>query len=213
MKRPACVGLTGGIGSGKSLVANCFAALGVDIIDTDLIAKVVAGPDGLAIQPLREVFGVDYLTPAGGLDRARMRELVFKDTEARVRLEGILHPLIRKLAAEQLQASTSPYAILVVPLLVESGAYRDLIDRVLVVDCDPEQQLDRVVRRDKVPLQQVRAILAAQASREQRLAAADDVIENRTEYQKSHGTNPGEVESQVRRLHEKYTRLFVGKNG
>jgi dephospho-CoA kinase len=213
MKRPSCVGLTGGIGSGKSLVANCFAALGIDVIDTDLIARDIAGPGGLAIPLLREGFGADYLTPEGGLDRMRMRELVFQDAEARARLEAILHPAIRKQAAAQLQASTSSYAILVVPLLVESGAYGDLIDRVLVVDCDPEQQLERVVRRDKVPLQQAQAILAAQASREQRLAAADDVIENRVEQRTDHLTHPGKVEAQVRQLHEKYTRLFVGKNG
>lgn len=205
MKRPGCVGLTGGIGSGKSLVANCFAALGIDIIDTDLIAREIAGPGGLAVPELREQFGPECLDEDGGLDRARMRELVFRDSGARSRLEAILHPLIRRLAAEQLLAATSAYAILVVPLLLESGSYGDLIDRVLVVDCDPEQQLDRVVRRDHVPLGQAQAILAAQASRDQRLAAADDVVENRAD--------PGDVESQVRRLHEKYVSLFVGKRG
>jgi dephospho-CoA kinase len=204
MTRPYSVVLTGGIGSGKSLVAAAFARLGVDIVDTDLISRELTASAGRAIPLIADAFGAEYCLTDGSLDRRRMREKVFKEPEARTRLETILHPLIRASAAQHLSESTAPYVLLVVPLLVESGAYRDLTDRVLVVDCDPVQQIERVMRRDGVSESLARAMLAAQTGRERRLAMADDVIDNRGD--------KAEVEVDVQRLHQVYLRL-AGKQG
>ncbi|TCJ16332.1 dephospho-CoA kinase [Parasulfuritortus cantonensis] len=178
--RPYCVGLTGGIGSGKSLVARMFGERGAGIVDTDVIARTITAPGGAAIASLRAAFGPDFIAQDGGLDRARMRALVFADPAARHRLEGLLHPMIRaRAAAELVDLGRFPYVVLVVPLLVETAAYGELYDRVLVVDCEPGQQLARVVQRDGLAEATVRAVMAAQAGREARLAAADDVIDNR----------------------------------
>ncbi|NCS66702.1 MAG: dephospho-CoA kinase, partial [Betaproteobacteria bacterium] len=149
-------------------------------------------------------FGAEYRLADGGLDRRRMRATIFSQPDLRARLEGILHPLIRACAAQRLNDTTALYALLVVPLLVESGAYRELTDRVLVVDCDPDRQIERIMRRDGIDLALAKAMLTAQASREQRLALADDVIDNR-------GVK-ADVEAEVRRLHQVYLRL-AGKRG
>jgi dephospho-CoA kinase len=196
---PFTVGLTGGIGSGKSMVADLFAKRGVAVIDTDEIAHELTRPGGEAIEAVRMVFGASSIGADGALDRDRMRKLVFGDAAARKKLEGILHPLIRKESARRSARARSPYAILVVPLLVEGGVDRSRYSRVLVVDCSEEQQVERAMRRSGLSEKEVRSILAAQATREQRLARADDVIDNS-------GT-PGALERQVSHLDEKYLTL------
>ena len=193
------VGLTGGIGSGKSMVADLFARRGVAVIDTDEIAHGLTRPGGEAIAAIRTAFGASSIGVDGGLDRDGMRKLVFGDAAARKRLEGILHPLIRKESARRRARARSPYAILVVPLLVEGGVDRSRYSRVLVVDCTEAQQVERAMRRSGLSEKEVRAILAAQATREQRLARADDVIDNS-------GT-PEALERQVSHLDEKYLTL------
>jgi len=203
--RPALlVGLTGGIGSGKTTVANLFGALGVPLIDTDVIAHELTGPAGAAMAAIREAFGERVLAADGSLDRAAMRALAFEDTAARKRLESILHPMIREATMRGVAAAAaSPYAIVVVPLLVESGAWLQWLDRVLVVDCPVELQVSRVVQRSALARQQVEAILAAQASREQRLAAADDVVEN--------AADVAALEPQVKALHTKYLEMAASR--
>ncbi|MCX8018049.1 MAG: dephospho-CoA kinase [Rhodocyclaceae bacterium] len=193
------VGLTGGIGSGKSAAADRFAALGARLIDTDAIAHALTAPGGAAIAPIVRAFGEEVLTPEGALDRAAMRRRVFADPAERQRLEAILHPLIRAVVAEALGRPASadlprrggarrdacsaasgdfPYTLLVVPLLVETGAYREHLDRILVIDCPVELQIARVMARSGLSHAEVSAILAAQATRQARLAQADDVIDN-----------------------------------
>ncbi|GAB3455844.1 dephospho-CoA kinase [Massilia terrae] len=172
------VGLTGGIGSGKSTVADQFAALGASVIDTDQIAHALTAPHGAAMPALLAEFGPQFAISDGALDRARMRELVFTDPGARARLEAILHPKIREATAAAAAIATGPYVIFVVPLLIESGSWAGRVNRVLVVDCPEALQIQRVMSRNSLPEAQVLAIMAAQASREQRLAAADDVILN-----------------------------------
>jgi dephospho-CoA kinase len=199
MKRPYCVVLTGGIGCGKSLTASGFARLGVEIIDTDLIARELTAVGGMAMASIQKIFGAEYCLIDGSLNRKRMRERVFNEPNARIRLENILHPMIRACVVQRLNDSTDPYVLLVVPLLAESGAYRELTDRVLVVDCDPAQQIERVMRRDGISDSMARAMLAAQADRESRLALADDVIDNRNDMDN--------VEVEVRHLHQVYLRL------
>ena len=175
---PYVVGLTGGIGSGKSAAGQVFEALGAAVIDTDAIAHALTGAGGAAIAPIRAAFGADYITAEGALARARMRELVFADAAKKSVLEAILHPLIRQRSGELVRAARSPYVILVVPLLVESSDYRRRCQRVLVVDCPEELQVERAAARSGISAAQVRAIIATQASRAARLAAADDVIDN-----------------------------------
>ena len=197
--KPYTVGLTGGIGSGKSVVAGLFAKRGVAVIDTDEIAHELTRPGGEAIGAIRPAFGASCLGAGGALDRDRMRRLAFGDAAARKRLEAILHPLIRTESARRRDLAPGPYAILVVPLLVESGVDRSRYARVLVVDCPEVQQVERAMRRSSLSETEVRAILAAQATREQRLAQADDVIDNS-------GT-PEALERQVSNLDEKYLTL------
>ncbi len=199
MSRPYCVALTGGIGSGKSLVADTFARLGAGVVDTDVIARRLTVPGGLAMPSITREFGVEVVAGDGSLDRQRMRELVFSDHSARRHLEGILHPLIREQAAQLVSHSRAPYVILVVPLLVETDAYGELTDRVLVVDCAIERQIERVMGRDGVSEAGAQAMLAAQAERGKRLAAADDVLLNE-------GT-VADLESRIHGLHERYLRL------
>ncbi len=172
------VGLTGGIGSGKSAVADLLAQQGAAIIDTDQIAHALTAPGGVAIRPIAEQFGDGFLTPEGALDRAAMRERVFSDAAAKRQLEAILHPLIRQQTRIEAERVPGSYLVFVVPLLVESGRWKDSVDRVLVVDCSEALQLERVMRRSQLSAEQVRAIMATQASREARLAVADDVIVN-----------------------------------
>jgi dephospho-CoA kinase len=197
--KPYTVGLTGGIGSGKSTAAAMFAKLGVHVIDTDEIAHELTRQGGEAMAPIRAAFGAQAIAADGSLDRARMRRLAFGDVQARKRLEAILHPLIRDESNRRVERAASPYAILVIPLLVESGVDRSRTARVLVVDCPEARQLERAMRRSGLPEAEVRAILASQATRAQRLAAADDVIDN--------SGAPEALESQISRLHEKYLTL------
>ncbi len=175
---PYIVGLTGGIGSGKSAAADCFAELGAPVIDTDAIAHELTAPDGQAMPAIVAAFGAGMATPEGALDRAAMRRMVFADPPARERLEAILHPMIRAESDRRIAAADAAYIILMVPLLVESGSYRNRVDRIAVVDCTPETQIRRVMARNGLVRAEVERILAVQASREQRLAVADDVIDN-----------------------------------
>lgn len=172
------IGLTGGIGSGKSTIAALLAARGASIIDSDAIARRLTLPGGAAIEPIRAAFGVAYIDPQGALDRTRMRELAFNDASSKQRLEAILHPLIG--AETEAQARTSPAAVIVfdVPLLVESGRWRARVDKVLVVDCMEATQMQRVTARSGWSTDAVHAVIALQASRTSRRAAADAVIFN-----------------------------------
>lgn len=195
--RGFCVGLTGGIGSGKSTVAKKFARLGVEVIDTDVIAHSLTAATGAAMPAIIAAFGDQVVTPAGALDRISMRKKIFSDPAARKRLEAILHPMIRTESARQLDAVVAPYAVLVVPLLVENQeAYQALLDRIVVVDCEPAQQLARVAQRPGLDLVQAEAILAAQISPEERLRLADDIINNRG--------SPASLDCQIERLHADY---------
>jgi dephospho-CoA kinase len=172
------VGLTGGIGCGKTTVADLFAAHGASVIDTDQIAHSLTAPHGAAMPALLAEFGPEFATPEGALDRAKMRALVFADPGARARLEGILHPRIREATAAASALATGPYVMFVVPLLIESGTWRERVARVLAIDCPEEVQVARVMARSSLPEAQVRAIMAAQVSRAERQAAADDIILN-----------------------------------
>lgn len=197
--KPYTVGLTGGIGSGKSAAAALFARRGIAVIDSDEIAHELTRPGGAAIEPIRKAFGAGVIAADGALDRARMRRLVFGDLGAKKKLEAILHPLIREESLRRGERADSAYAILVVPLLVEGGIDRSRYERVLVVDCTEAQQIDRAMRRSGLSEKEVRDILASQATREQRLALADDVIDNRGP--------PEGLEPQVSQLNEKYLTL------
>ena len=181
MREPFCVGLTGGIGCGKSSAAAIFRELGAAVIDTDEIAHELTQAGGAALPEIAARFGADYITPDGALDRAKMRRLVFTRPEAKAQLEGILHPLIRSEARARVAAADAPYVVLVVPLLVETGAYKALVTRVLVIDCDEALQIERTTRRSAMSAEEVRAIMAAQVSRDARLAAADDVLVNNSD--------------------------------
>lgn len=172
------VGLTGGIGSGKSAVAALFAELGADVVDTDAIAHELTGRGGAAIGPIREAFGDSVITPEGALDRPAMRRLVFSEPAAKRRLEAILHPMIRGEADLRCVSAQGTYVVLVVPLLVETGSYRGRVDRILVVDCAEATQVARTMARSGLSEAEVRSIMAVQAGREARLAAADDLIDN-----------------------------------
>ncbi|MDL2355441.1 MAG: dephospho-CoA kinase [Pseudomonadota bacterium] len=172
------IGLTGGIGCGKSTVADLFAAHGASIIDTDLIAHAMTVAGGPAMAAIGAEFGPAYVDADGALARAAMRALVFSDAGAKRRLEAILHPLIRAAADAEAAAARGPYLIFVVPLLIESGNWRGRVDRVLAIDCHEAVQIARVMARSGLEEAQVHAIMAAQVTRQQRLAAADDVITN-----------------------------------
>ena len=193
------IGLTGGIGSGKSAVADLLAKHGAAIIDTDQIAHALTAPGGAAMPHIATQFGDSFLTPEGALDRAAMRERVFSDPAAKRQLEAILHPLIGQQTLIEAEHAGGSYLVFVVPLLVESGRWKDRVDRVLVVDCSEALQLERVMRRSQLSAGQVRAIMTTQASREQRLAVADDVIVN---------DGPLEtLEHAVAALHQRYLVL------
>ncbi|UCE32950.1 MAG: dephospho-CoA kinase [Burkholderiales bacterium] len=193
------VGLTGGIGSGKSTVAELFARHGVPIVDTDAIAHALTGPGGAAMPAILAAFGAGVAAADGGLDRAGMRSIAFEDPQARRRLESILHPMIGAETERQIAAARSPYVIVAIPLLVESGRWAERVDRVLVVDCPVEEQKRRVAARSRLAPEQIDAIIAAQASREARLEAADDVIDN--------GGDLAQLQAQVEALHRRYLAL------
>ena len=196
--RPLRVGLTGGIASGKTSVAALFAALGVPVIDTDQIARDVVGPGTPGLEEVRQVFGDDAITADGRLDRARLRQSIFADPGLRERLETILHPRILREMESASDAAGGPYQILVIPLLVESNL-RKRVDRVLVVDCNEEQQIARLIQRDGETRTGARRILAAQANRRDRLSAADDVIVN--------AGKPADLQPMIVRLDHFYRRL------
>ncbi len=193
------VGLTGGIGSGKTTVAALFALQGAGLVDTDEISHRLTAPAQPAIAEIARKFGPQFVAEDGSLDRARMRNLVFADRSARKDLEAILHPLIRKESTRQIQESTAPYVVVVVPLLIESGAYRGMIGRILVVDCEPETQVRRVMERSGVSRNEVLSIIASQASRQQRLRKADDIIHNDDDLES--------LQAQVNPLHLRYLGL------
>jgi dephospho-CoA kinase len=197
--KPYTIGLTGGIGSGKSAVAALFAKQGIAVIDTDEIAHELTRPGGAAIEPIRAAFGAGAIGADGALDRAKMRKLVFGNLAEKKELEAILHPLIREESLRRGERASSPYSILVIPLLAEGGIDRSRYERVLVVDCTEAQQIERAMRRSGLSEGEVRDILAAQATREQRLSLADDVIDNRGP--------PEALERQVSRLNQKYLTL------
>ncbi len=193
------VGLTGGIGSGKSTVADAFVALGAGLVDTDVIARELTLADGKAMPALIAEFGPDIVAKDGAMDRSAVRQRVFADPSARERLEGILHPLIRQMSTERCVAATAPYVVLAVPLLVESGDYHQRCDRIVVVDCPETVQIERVMARNGLSIDEVRAIMAAQATRQQRLAAANDIVVNDGARTK--------IYEQVNLLHLKYLAL------
>ena len=193
------IGLTGGIGSGKSTVADLLASLGAAVVDTDVIAHQLTGANGAAMSQIAVAFGASVVRDDGALDRAAMRRLVFSDAAAKSRIEAILHPLIRRESEALCQAAAGPYVLLVVPLLVESATYRQRVDRILVVDCDEATQLSRVIARSGLSVAEAQAIMATQASRAERLAVADDVLFN--------GGGRDDLNAQVLALHQRYLEL------
>ena len=193
------IGLTGGIGSGKTTVATFFAELGVDVVDTDAIAHELTQPRGVAITAIRQVFGEKYITDEDALDRKEMRQLVFSDDNSRRKLEAILHPLIRTEVVRRIALFCGPYGMIVVPLLLETRGYSNIVHRVLVVDSTENAQLARTMARAGVDEQTVRGIMSAQLSRTERLQQADDVIVN--DLDMSH------LKRQVDALHNKYLAL------
>jgi dephospho-CoA kinase len=193
------VGLTGGIASGKTTVARLFEALGVPVIDTDRLAREVVAPGQPLLARIAERFGNAVLAPDGSLDRAALRSIVFADSAARAALEQMTHPAIQALLEQRSATAGGPYQIHVIPLLVETGAQRKRVDRVLVVDCSEELQIRRLQARDGSTLEQARSILAAQVSREARLAVADDIIVN--------GGDLQPLRDQVAALHARYLQL------
>ena len=194
------IGLTGGIGSGKSTVAQMFAELGAEIIDTDAISHQLTAPDGAAMPAITNTFGSEVISADGSLDRAVMRQKVFENPQVRKQLEEILHPLIRQEVAHQLGSSgNAPYRMVVVPLLFESGAYQTIIQRSLLIDCPETLQISRAMARSGMTETAVRQVMAAQCSREQRLALADDVIGNDNGLEK--------LREEVLALHKKYIAL------
>ena len=200
-----CIGLTGGIGSGKSLAADLFVARGAALVDTDAIAHALTAPGGRAIEAIRDAFGDAVIAADGRMDRAAMRQRVFADRNDKARLESILHPMILAEAQAAIEAAGqagAPYVLVAVPLLVETGHWLSRLDRVLVVDCPEEMQVQRVMQRSGLTAEQVEAIMAVQALREERLAAADDVIDNS-------GTLE-QTEAQVAALHQRYLALKAG---
>lgn len=204
--RPWVVGLTGGIGSGKSAVSERLAQQGAYVVDTDVIAHTLTGPDGAAMAAIRARFGDDVVAADGRLDRAAMRARVFADPAQRLALEAILHPMIRDRSEAALvtpAATTAPYAVLVIPLLVESGRPRERCDRVLVVDCDPEVQIARVVARSGLARDEAERIVRAQVDRATRVAAADDIVDN--------GGTRAQLAAAVDALHARYVALAASR--
>lgn len=193
------IGLTGGIGSGKTMVADLFAELGASVVDTDEVARNLTVSGGAAIEPIRKEFGEKFIQPDGAMNRSLMRELVFSRQKERLKLEAILHPLIRKVSLESAEAATGTYVIFVIPLLVELPIWNGLGTRILTVDCPEELQIERVMKRNNMSREQVKAIMATQATRQQRLAVADDVIVNDRSIE--------EVRQEVVILHAKYTKM------
>lgn len=196
------VGLTGGIGCGKSSTSQFFSDLGIDVIDTDVIARQLTQPNGSAISLIQNTFGSSVITADGALDRNKMRDLVFANSESRHKLEQILHPLILKAVIRRIKQSQAPYVIVVIPLLFETNDYNHLIQHILVIDCDEQQQLLRTMERSNLSEQKVRSIMATQVARETRIQKADDVILNNQDIEY--------LKAQILLLHHKY--LALSKN-
>lgn len=200
---PLTIGLTGGIGSGKSAVSRFFSDLDIPIIDTDELSRELVEPGSPLLQDIKDYFGNSIILKSGELDRKQLREIVFQDTTKKQWLEKLLHPEIRHLLLKRLENISGTYAIVVVPLLLENNNY-GFIDRVLVVDCPVDLQLDRAVARDKSNINEIKKIIASQIPRAQRLKQADDII-----------VNEGTLESlkaKVLELHEKYQQLQLKRN-
>jgi dephospho-CoA kinase len=196
------VGLTGGIGSGKTAVSDHLAQLGAGVVDTDIIAHQITAANGVAIPFIQKQFGAEFIDPSGALDRAKMRKLVFADPEARKALEAITHPLIRIETirqAKQLIREKVPYLVFVVPLLIESGSWLALLDHLIVVDCPEEVQIERVMHRNNLSRNEVKRILEAQASRQERIANADMVIKNQGSLES--------LQAEVLKLHQKILQI------
>jgi dephospho-CoA kinase len=199
LKRRLVVGLTGGIGSGKSAAAEEFERLGATVVDTDAIARSLTEPGGAAMPHIQALFGDAFVSPDGAMDRSAMRTRVFADPAAKRALESLLHPMIRAEAERRIAQASGPYVVYVVPLLIESKDARRRADRILVVDAPEELQVSRVAARSGLASAEVRAIMATQVSRAERLAAADDVVDN-----------AGSLEAlreQVRALHARYVKM------
>jgi len=199
MKKKLVIGLTGGIGSGKSAAADEFARLGAAIVDSDVIAHELTGPGGLALPEIRKVFGEKAIGPDGAMDRKKMRDHVFARPEEKKKLEALLHPLIREESQRRIASAPQAYVVHVVPLLIESPDYRSRVDRVLVVDAPEEIRVARVQARSGLSPDEVRAIIRTQAASAARLAAADDVIDN--------GGDRDALRKQVAALHQKYLQF------
>jgi dephospho-CoA kinase len=195
------IGLTGGIGSGKSRVADLLAEWGAAVIDTDVIAHELTAPGGEAIEPIRQHFGPDVIAATGALDRQAMRELVFASPEARQQLESIIHPMIKSVVQQRADVAHGCYLVIVVPLLVESGQWRNRVDRICVVDCDEATQIERVRARSGLTQETITRIMSAQATRRERLAVADDTVLNDAH------TSVEQLVSRARSLHENWCKL------
>lgn len=196
------IGLTGGIGSGKSTVAELFKKRGANYVDADVVARDVVAPGTDALTAISAKFGSEILQQDGQLNRAKLRQVIFQDTSAKHWLESLLHPAIRQQMLQQLAASQTPYTLLVAPLLLENGLHK-LVERVLVIDVTEQTQLARTIQRDSNSAEQVKAIMAAQLSREQRLTLADDIIDN--------NGSAKDLDAQVDYLHAKYLELSAIK--
>lgn len=192
------VGLTGGIGSGKTTVANLFAAEGITLVDADIVARDVVAQGSKGLEAIVTHFGAEILTPEGELDRAKLRQRIFSNPEEREWLNQLLHPMIRQEMLAQVEKATSAYVIMVVPLLFENGLDR-LVNRTLVVDISPELQVNRTVKRDNVDASQVNNIISSQCSRSEKLARADDIIDNQGEI--------STLKREVQALHQRYLQL------
>ena len=195
-KLPWVVGLTGGIGSGKSAAAARFAQHGISVIDTDMIARELTAANGAAMPAIKQQFGDEFITPDGALNRERMRQSVFSETKTKKKLEAILHPLIRAESIKRVSHATSAYVILAVPLLFETGGYKDLVNTTLVIDCAEDTQIRRTMSRSGMTQAQVKAVLAAQWPRAERVKKAGQVIDN--------NGSLAALFQQVDQLHQKY---------
>ena len=196
--RPLVI-LTGGIATGKSTIAQRLRQHGIDIIDTDAIAHALTAPDGAALPELRKAFGNDIFKADGTLDRAALRDIVFNDPAQKTRLEQILHPMIRRQAIEAIAAATSPYVVADIPLFAETGFLREQADRVLVIDCPPDIQKQRLLTRGNLPEELADLILQAQAPRDERLSLATEVLDN--------SGSPEQRDAQLDQIHQRYLAL------
>lgn len=197
------IGLTGGIGSGKSSVARVFSTLGATVIDTDEIAHHLTDKGTSTFFAILDLFGPDYQLPDGNLDRAKLRIRIFSDKNAKHKLETLLHPLIKQQVVTEMAKAQGLYLVLVIPLFFETGAYHDLVNRILVVDCDESQQISRTMSRSKLSIDEVRAIMDSQSSRSERIQKADDILDNRSTHEN--------LDKMAQELHQNYLILASQK--